>query len=261
MLNTPTFVDVHCHISLYENPRIIVQSANKYSVSQIISVSNDLTTSIITEKLAKSFAEIIPAFGIHPDYSSSWKTEIGDISSLVKKRGFIGEIGLDHSLPHNKESLKSQLDAFEAQLRIAEVSHCTINVHSRRAEKTVLEAISSHKIRNVIMHWYTGPLNLLSKFVDINCFFSWGPQAIRSKHVQQLIRRAGEDVLLTESDGPFSYKGILGDPTQIPNLVHDFALLLHKSEEYIKEAIWKNFQSLFQSNRSKKQQKKLTDFF
>ena len=47
-----------------------------------------------------------------------------------------------------------------------------MSVHSRKAEKEVFELLQEYEIKNVIFHWYSGPLNLIDKIIDAGYYFS-----------------------------------------------------------------------------------------
>ena len=47
-----------------------------------------------------------------------------------------------------------------------------ISIHSRMAEREVLEILSKYNIATPIFHWYTGPLNLIPPIIELGAYFS-----------------------------------------------------------------------------------------
>lgn len=47
-----------------------------------------------------------------------------------------------------------------------------VSVHSRKAEKEVFELLQEYGTKNVIFHWYSGPLNLIDEIINAGYYFS-----------------------------------------------------------------------------------------
>ena len=73
----------------------------------------------------------------------------------------IGEIGLDRRWVEEPERYEPQRAVFSHFLRRAAALDRVINVHTSGAEAECLEAIVAHGCRRVIVHWYSGPLDVL----------------------------------------------------------------------------------------------------
>ncbi len=85
-------------------------------------------------------------------------------------------------------------------------------MHSRRAERNVLDILIDNKIKKAVFHWYSGPLSLIDKMIDDGHYFSINPAMIKSKNGQKIIERIRPDRIITETDGP--YVKIQGNPAQ-----------------------------------------------
>lgn len=46
-----------------------------------------------------------------------------------------------------------------------------VSVHSRQAEKVLFDMLYQHDIKNVIFHWYLGPLILIPQIVEHGYYF------------------------------------------------------------------------------------------
>jgi TatD DNase family protein len=76
-----------------------------------------------------------------------------------------------------------------------------VSLHSRRAEKEVLEVLKRYKIKNAIFHWYSVPLGLIQEIVDSGYYFSINPAMINSPNGRKIIDKVPITSVLTETDG------------------------------------------------------------
>lgn len=91
-----------------------------------------------------------------------------------------------------------------------------LSLHSRGAEREVLEQLQNYKIQLAIFHWYSGSISLISKIVDSGYYFSLNPAMIKSKSGQRIIEAIPREFVLTESDGPFvEINGLSATPQDI----------------------------------------------
>lgn len=79
-----------------------------------------------------------------------------------------------------------------------------ISVHSRRAEKVLFDMLCQHDIRNVIFHWYSGPLTLIPQIVERGYYFSINERMTKTDSGRKIIERIPEDRILTETDAPYN---------------------------------------------------------
>ena len=79
-----------------------------------------------------------------------------------------------------------------------------MSVHSRRAEKEVLAILKKYSIKNVIFHWYSGPLGLIDEIVNEGYYFSINEAMTRSVSGKKIISRIPECRILTETDAPYN---------------------------------------------------------
>ena len=79
-----------------------------------------------------------------------------------------------------------------------------MSVHSRKAEKEVFELLQEYEIKNVIFHWYSGPLNLIDKIIDAGYYFSINEAMTVSISGRKIINKIPQNRILTESDAPFN---------------------------------------------------------
>ena len=115
----------------------------------------------------------------------------------LEKCQVIGEIGMD-SLWCNVP-LKRQKEVLEKQLQIAAEWKKPVVLHTKDQEREILELI--RKYPNIyLVHWYSADHDL-DGYLDLDCYFSIGPDVIWNPAVQQVARRVPENRILLETDG------------------------------------------------------------
>lgn len=177
---------------------------------------------------------IYPAIGIHPwEAHKDFDRQILITALDQAEKSIVGEIGLDHRFVPKKRWEKQRL-VFQEMLQIAEDYSAPVIVHSKDAEAEVLDLLSSFAIREIILHWYTGPLPLAMTALERGYHFSITP-AIEYSHVlKKIAQNAPLKQLLLESDGPVGYRlswgRILGTPSWLPMVARQLCKLRGNEE-------------------------------
>lgn len=241
-------IDTHCHIDLYSDPLRIANECERLGIVTI-GMTNLPSYFEMGYIHLLSFKKVRLALGMHPLYAEYHKREFPKFLQNISKTSFIGEIGLDFS----KEGIPTkeiQLDSFKKILSELNGKKKLLSLHSRKAEKEVLNYLIEYDIKSAIFHWYSGPLSLIDEIVKAGYYFSINPAMIKSKSGQDIIRKIPIDRTLTESDGPFiKYKGKPIKPSNM-KVVEDYLAILHKSSySDIVEIINQNFKRLISNIR------------
>lgn len=138
---------------------------------------------------------LFPVFGLHPWYADQWKVE--DMMPYLEQCQVIGEIGMD-SLWCNVP-LKRQKEVLEKQLQIAAEWKKPVVLHTKDQEREILELIRKYP-NTYLVHWYSADHDL-DGYLDLDCYFSVGPDVIWNPAVQQVAKRVPENRILLETDG------------------------------------------------------------
>lgn len=138
---------------------------------------------------------LFPVFGLHPWYADQWKVE--DMMPYLEKCQVIGEVGMD-SLWCNVP-LKRQKEVLEKQLQIAAEWKKPVVLHTKDQEREILELIRKYP-NTYLVHWYSADHDL-GGYLDLDCYFSVGPDVIWNPAVQQVAKRVPENRILLETDG------------------------------------------------------------
>jgi TatD DNase family protein len=119
-----------------------------------------------------------------------------------------------------------------------------VNLHTKGAEKQILNLLESYDIQRAIVHWYSGPLDILRALVQFGAYFTVGVEISYSETIQAIARAIPEHLLLTETDNPGGLKwlrGVVGMPTDLQNVIHVIARLRNSSPEAVSQTVHANF--------------------
>lgn len=238
------FIDSHSHLDLFPNFKQILQKCGSADI-EIITVTNAPCVWQTNRALSRNYPRIHAALGFHPQLVKERYREIDLFEQYLKETRFIGEIGLDGS----KEMISTfgiQKDIFIRILKnCALEGNKILSIHSRRASKEVIDAISDYfpkeKGRS-ILHWFTGTNNEALEAVKLGCYFSINNYMITNTKSKDLIRILPPEKILTESDSPF-----INTPDYPSNIEQ---IIMYLSEAWtiapslVKDKIYMNFKSL-----------------
>ena len=233
-------IDAHSHA--YDLPR---KELEKYRSMRIVSVSEDLESSLKTLSIAEEFPNIIPFVGVHP-----WRlgevsgSEIEEVLRLVEKRDDVrgvGEVGLDREIG---ESYERQKEVFRKFCSLASEYDLPVNVHARAAWRDALELLEKFEVEKAVIHWYTGPIELLEEIAQDGYMITINPAVkIQEKH-RRVLEEAELNLILTESDSPYRYRGLDLKPELIGDLLRFISEVKKIDEEALESVIASNFRRL-----------------
>lgn len=236
-------LDTHCHIDLYPKPELILNECDRNGFP-ILSMTN------LPSHFEKGFpffqnrSKVRQALGMHPLHAEYHKKEFPKFISNLGKTSYIGEVGLDFSKEgiHTKDI---QLQTFENILDIITTQKKLLSIHSRLAERQVLDLLKKYKIKNAIFHWYSGSLNLIDEIVEHGYYFSVNPAMTKSISGKKIISKIPRNSILTETDGPFISENDLPiRPGQVQAVIEFLANEWNINEGYVAQTVVSNFNSL-----------------
>ncbi|MEM2975392.1 MAG: TatD family hydrolase [Candidatus Bathyarchaeia archaeon] len=255
------YVDAHIHLSDTEyNGKIdeIIKDAKQSNVVALVSNSMDLESCLQTLRLAKEYPNhVYAALGIHPwNVKSLKENELQNTLDLIVKEAgedkivAVGEIGLDFQYVKKEEDKDSQLKVFREMLAVAEKLSLPAIIHSRGTTQEIMDILPSYRIKKVLFHWFSRPIELLNKIVEKGYFITEGPPTAYSKRTKEIVEKTPLTHLLTETDGPVRFfgppfKGSLTTPSFIPVVVEAIAKVKNMDKEEVGEQIIKNFSEFF----------------
>jgi len=183
-----------------------------------------VSSSIRAADFAESRDGFYAAAGIHPSWILSESAgSIDDLPAILLRPGVIavGETGLD--LHHDRVPLELQIDIFRQHIRLAETFGLTLIVHSRGAEREVLDVLGDTISVPVIMHCFTGPSTLADEAVEKGYYLGFaGPLTFRNNDkLRALAGALPVDRILIETDSPYlSPEPLRGRRNEPANVKH-----------------------------------------
>jgi TatD DNase family protein len=236
------YVDAHSHA--YEYSEESLASFIRENNLVVVGVSDDYASSLKTLRLSRIFkGKFIPCIGLHP-----WEVKGQDaidearhIVELALEENIrcLGEIGLDTKFVG--ETIHVQREVFKIFLEAARDYNLFLNLHTAGTWEEVLNMLLKYDIERANFHWYTGPLNLLKEIYDAGYTISINPAVkIQEKH-RSVVKYAPLEIILTESDSPYEYRGMRMSPELVAEVVNVIAEIKGVNPEYVRDVVWDNF--------------------
>ena len=210
-LRQGSVIDAHSHVDKYgEGLARALAQIREYSILTV-AVSMDVESFYETRRISESESFLLPSLGIHPWEALRFAEKLSDLDALLMSTQLIGEIGLDRFFVEDAEYYPAHEKVFSYFLDAAEDQGKVVNIHSKGAEAEVLEHLRIRSLPGIIIHWYSGPLDLVGDFLDLGALFTVGVEVLRSSHIQDLVRVIPADQLLTETDNPGGWQWMKGE--------------------------------------------------
>lgn len=241
-------IDTHAHLDYFSEEKLkeIIKNAKKDNIKFIVNNSLNLESCKKSIEFSKKYSIVKAAVGIYPEEKVLNK-ELEDFKKFVNKNKkdifAIGEIGMDFKYGKDK---KLQEKAFIYQLKIAEKLNVPAIIHTRKAEKEIVEILKKFKGKK-ILHAFHGKLKLADEAIKIGCYFSIPTNINHSEHFQKLVERIPQERVLTETDAPYlsPYKDKKNEPAFIKESIKVISKIWKKSKEETENQIEENFNRIF----------------
>lgn len=206
--------DAHCHLDQVPDPDRAVEEAAGAGVGPILAVSMDAASAqtVLTLR-ARHPGRVLAGIGLHPSRipelsPSEQERDLRGLEGLLDDADFIGEIGLDYKDATDDATRARQRDALARQLDWAQARRLPVNLHSRRADRDVLEAAIAFRSRTglgAVMHWFTHSAKLARQCAAHGVFISPGPSVLVDPRTRDVASAIEASILLVETDAPVVY--------------------------------------------------------
>jgi TatD DNase family protein len=240
-------IDAHAHVDKYGD--ILDQALDQIQQYQIFTIATamDVPSYSALQTIGQRSNLILPTFGIHPRRAPEYANRLAELGPLIEQSPAIGEIGLDFHWVKDSSTYPAQLKVLEYFLAAAREQKKFINLHTKGAEKEILNLLERYDIQRAIIHWYSGPLDILRALVQFGAFFTIGVEVLYSEVISAIARQIPDQLLLTETDNPGGLKwlkGVIGMPAEIQKVVDALAELRGVSATFVAQTIHDNFSCL-----------------
>jgi len=247
------------HPELYNQLDKIVENLKSAHIKKVIITSSNLEDTKTALNIINLYPDLFyTTAGFHPHNAKDFSLDdIDKIHDYGEDKNIvaIGECGLDYYREYSTK--EQQIYCFEEQLLIAESLELPVFLHERHAHKDFTKILKSHinKIKNSVVHCFTGTENELKTYLDMGCYIGitgWISDTSRGKHLHDLLKYIPEDRLMLETDAPyliphnipFKHNGI-NEPSFLNFVAQTIAECLNKDINVIKEATYRNTKRFF----------------
>jgi TatD DNase family protein len=237
-------IDAHVHLDRYGE--LLDTALDEIERDRILTVATAMDAPSYSElkRIAERSALILPTFGVHPRRAARYAEELRQLAPLIEDSAAIGEIGLDFHWEKNSATYPAQLKVLHYFLAAAREQEKFVNLHTKGGEKEIVDLLERYDIRRPIIHWYSGPRDILRAMIQYGCYFTVGVEVNFSDHIKMIAAEIPEHLLLTETDNPGGLKwlgGGSGMPREIYKVIETLATVRSSSPESIRRAVCTNF--------------------
>jgi TatD DNase family protein len=233
-------VDAHSHLDRYDlvGKDALNSALTEINHHRIFTISNSMDIPSYERNLAigEMCDLVLPAFGVHPWNAPQYASRLEELNRAIERSPMIGEIGLDYYFVKNPSEYPHQRRVFEFFLAAARKQGKMVNLHTKGAEKEVLELLDCYAISRAIVHWYSGPLDIFRELMVRGVTFTVGIEVLYSEHIRAIAQEIPSGQLLTETDNPGGPKWFTGNPG-MPVLVRDVVQALAEVRKTTVQAI------------------------
>ena len=244
-------IDAHAHVDRYDlvDDRALSSALAEIAQHRILTISNsmDLESYRRDVDIGEECDLVVPVFGVHPWNAPEYAGRLQDLERAVESSPMIGEVGLDHYFVKDAAAYPDQIKVLEWFLRAAEEQDKIISLHTKGAEQEVLELLDRYAIRRVVVHWYSGPMDVFQELVARGVYFTVGIEVLHSAHLKAIAQAIPMNRLLTETDnpgGPAGFIGRAGMPALVKDVVRGLAEARRSTVEAVVQAVQANLVQL-----------------
>ncbi|MFH1972622.1 MAG: TatD family hydrolase [archaeon] len=243
------YVDVHCHLDddrFEKDIDEVIKNAEKNKVVAIINNGASPLRNRKTIELSKKYKIVKSALGFYPGEIIDFKDEEieKELKWIEKQKPIaLGEIGLDGTY----DNLEKQEKYFRKFIELGKKLNVPLIIHTRKAEKRIVDLIEELKPKKVVLHCFSGKLKLLKRLEGMDVYFSIPPIIVFSEQFKALVRHTPLTRLLTETDAPWMspIKGERNEPSNVLVTIKEIAKIKNVEEQEVMKAIYSNYQKLF----------------
>ncbi|HSE89142.1 MAG TPA: TatD family hydrolase [Candidatus Binatia bacterium] len=244
-------IDAHVHLDKYgTNLNAALQEIRTHDVFNI-AVAMDVPSYKRSLEIGDECDLVLPTFGIHPRRAPEYVDCLSELSPLIEQSPAIGEIGLDFHWVKDSSQYPAQLKVLEYFLAAAREQKKIVNLHTKGAEKQILNLLERYDIERAIVHWYSGPMDILRALIQFGAYLTVGVEVSYSETIQAIAREIPDHLLLTETDNPGGLKwlkGVVGMPKDVQSVIDVIARVRKSSPELVSQTVHRNFLRLIEAD-------------
>ncbi|MFJ7738069.1 TatD family hydrolase [Lysinibacillus sp. NPDC097287] len=213
-----TYIDTHVHIDFYPNPYDL---ALEYEKNKIYTLFVTNLPELYEKHFSRfsNFKYIRLCLGYHPQVSTEYVLNKTLFEKYIDTTRYVGEVGLDFFSGIGDREKSIQIEAFRYVTSPIFNIGRIYTIHSKGAEREVLDILIENEVKHAIFHWYTGKISVLKQAAEKGYYFSINPKMLMTKNGLNIIANIPVKQMLFETDGPFARINRNPiHPTDIPKL-------------------------------------------
>jgi len=246
-------IDAHVHLDKYGD--LLDEALKQIETERIFTVATamDVPSYLEQRRIGERSDLVLPTFGIHPRRAAEYAGRLPEISRYIEMSPAIGEIGFDFHWVKDTSTYPSQRKVLEYFIAAAAEQKKFVNLHTKAGEKEILDLLEKYDVRRAIIHWYSGPLDILRSMIDFGCYFTIGVEVHYSDYIKEIAKLIPDHLLLTETDNPGALKWLkkndeVGMPKAIVDVVETVAELRQSTPKRIEHLIQANFSLIIEND-------------
>ena len=258
------FTDSHCHLSfteLQESLPRIREAMSDAQVTRALCICTTLEEFPEVHGLAKQYDNFWATAGVHPDnegVQEPTQQDLTRLGSLDKVIG-VGETGLDYYRLNGRSiaDMEWQRNRFRTHIRAARQIGKPLIIHTRSASDDTLRLLREEGedggsgAAGGVFHCFTETKEVARAALDLGFYISFS--GILTFKTAQDLRDVASwvpmDRILIETDSPYlapvPYRGKTNNPSYVPLVAQQIAILRSCTTEEIGEITSNNFNRLF----------------
>ena len=236
-------IDAHAHLDHYDEPR---EALARIEQQRILTLANSMDPASYEWNLAlaEGCRFVLPSFGVHPRRAAEHADHLKELRPLVELSPLLGELGLDFHWVKDRDTYPNQIRVFEFLVSAAAEQNKIVNLHTKGAERRIFDTLRSFGVKKAIVHWYSGPLDVLDEMIAEGYLFTIGVEVLYSEKIREVARAVPARQLLSETDNPGGHRWLAGEvapPDIIADVVAAVARLKGLPPEKMEALIQANF--------------------
>lgn len=233
----PIGVDMHCHLTDSGGYRSAEPGA------LLLSVTNDPHTWATMSRRSHE-SNVTWGLGLHPCELTGDDQRLPVMIEAMSSAVAIGEIGLDYS-QKARCSPADQRSVLDKILTQPEARDRVVTLHSVRATRDIVSAVSDCDIRGAVLHWYLGSPAEVEAAMDADVYFSVNISMARSRRGREAINEMPPNRVLVETDAPFTKSGKLATrPGDVGPVERSLARIWGIDPQEVRRRLWSNLKAL-----------------
>lgn len=232
-------IDAHSHSDDYENRAAMIREVEQNRIFTLNSAVDPASMERAAE-LKRRCPWIQSAAGIHPWKAGEYDAQtVETLEESYRKALQISEIGLDRVWAPPGAGMERQKELLAAQLVLAVRHNKPVTLHTKGAEREVLDLLKTERPPSLLVHWFDGTDSQLREYLDLGAFFTISPAVFTDRAYLRLLRQIPRERLLPETDNPGSWPWLFdqpGRPLQIGDVIREWADLKGcEADEFIRQ--------------------------